>query len=194
MKRRSGSRHLAVAVHHGVCRAQQNVVMCGVHHWHTMLLQVRRIQNRRCQLTVHVVHVDHIRLELLQQRLKLALGFQRMNQRCRFLCLLECGNFTDVVFSDTKYLLNSLARCSGAAWRRRQLRGLMISGLRRVRKSRFRHRLCGKYLLTGFSLGSLLMVVVGSPHPAPPGAPSSRGLFLGTTPRFGPLLCPNCIF
>ena len=90
--------HLAVAVHHGVCRAQQNVVMCGVHHWHTMLLQVRRIQNRQCQLTVHVVHVDHIRLELLQQRLKLALGFQRIDQRCRFLCLLECGNFTDVVF------------------------------------------------------------------------------------------------
>ena len=108
--------HLAVAVHHGVCRAQQNVVMCGVHHWHTMLLQVRRIQNRQCQLTVHVVHVDHIRLELLQQRLK------QIRNTCS----------------------NSLARCSGAAWRRRQLRGLMISGLRRVRKSRFRHRLCGR--------------------------------------------------
>ena len=46
---------------------------------------------------MHVVHVDHIWLEFLQQRLELASRFKRVNQRGSFLNLLESGNIPHII-------------------------------------------------------------------------------------------------
>jgi len=61
----AGVADLSPAIHHRIGRAQQNVIMRRIHHRHMMFLQIRCIKNRKRQLAMHIVHVDHIWLEFL---------------------------------------------------------------------------------------------------------------------------------
>ena len=71
--------------------------MRRVHDRHMVLLQIRGVDDGQRQLTVHVVHVDDVRLELLEQRLELTLRFEGVDERGRLLRLLECGDLAHVV-------------------------------------------------------------------------------------------------
>ena len=84
----AGIADLSPAVHHGVGRAQQNIIVRRVYHRYMVLLQIRSIQNRQRELTMHIIHMDDVGLELLQQCLELTLRLERVNQleaSCTFL-------------------------------------------------------------------------------------------------------------
>ena len=89
--------NLAGTVHHRVSRAQQNIVVRCIHHRNTVLLQIRRIQNRQSELAMHIIYMNNVWLEFFEQRLKLALRFEGIHQRRRFLHFFERGNLADVV-------------------------------------------------------------------------------------------------
>ena len=57
--------HFTMSVDHSVCGANKNIIMRRIHHRHMMFLQIRCIKNRKRQLAMHIVHVDHIWLEFL---------------------------------------------------------------------------------------------------------------------------------
>lgn len=94
---RQASQTSSPAIHHGVGRAQQNIVVRRVYHRHMMLLQVRGIQNRQRKLAMHIIHMDDVGLELLQQCLELTLRLERVDQRGGFLHLLECGDLPHII-------------------------------------------------------------------------------------------------
>ena len=69
----AGIANLSPAIHHGVSRTQQNIIMRRIYHRHMALLQIRSIQNRQRKLAMHIIHMDDVRFELLQQCFKLTL-------------------------------------------------------------------------------------------------------------------------
>ena len=93
----AGITHFSMPVDHSVCGANKNIIMRRIRHRHMMFLQIRCIKNRERQLAMHIVHVDDVRLELLQQRLELALRLKRVDQRGSFLNLLESGNIPHII-------------------------------------------------------------------------------------------------
>ena len=100
----AGIADLSPAVHHGVGRAQQNIIVRRVYHRYMVLLQIRSIQNRQRELTMHIIHMDDVGLKLLQQCLELTLRLERVNQRGGFLHLLECGDLPHIILFRDKIL------------------------------------------------------------------------------------------
>ena len=94
--------HFSMPVDHSVCGANKNIIMRRIHHRHMMFLQIRCIKNRKRQLAMHIVHVDHIWLEFLQQSFELASRFKRVNQCGSFLNFLESGNIPHIILFGNK--------------------------------------------------------------------------------------------
>ena len=101
----AGIADLSPAIHHGVGRAQQNIVVRRIYHRYMVLLQIRSIQNRQRELAMHIIHMDDVGLELLQQCLELTLCLERVDQRGGFLHLLECRDLPYIILFGNEVLV-----------------------------------------------------------------------------------------